>query len=196
VIVRLMLRAHPVSDGTESGPGEVDQFPVEFRGFDVSLCAPLRPWRGLSASLVAHWACIALLIFLADRYRMERKELERIQVASYESLALRIPDEFLIAAPRPRPGGGSSAARAGGSRGPGGSKREPGRPAAAAAPSRNFELPPLPKKPGAQQTLLQMPTPPAELAGDLRLPNLQLWSAELPKLPPRPAPRKFVMRCV
>ncbi len=164
-------------------------------------------WPSFGASVLLHILGIMSLPWLGSLFD-NRAQPVAVEVASIQPLQIQIPEQLYVARGHPNASGGGkdkaggnagASSRPGGGRagGPGDAgqagrgtpkppKGEGGRPA-----PRPFELPELPKRARAPQTVLQPQFPPEmPLQAPVSLPEILLWSST-PKLPPPPT-RKFV----
>jgi hypothetical protein len=166
--------------------------------FDGVFLPGYRCWRSFFLSVGLHFVLVAISIPLSQYMPESEQQAWKRYARAYRSLEIRLPEHMYIAsaspaekkkheqvlkremkpeAPKPLPREGAKEA----------AKLQTPR-----APARRFELPPAPKKPEMQQTLLQAHLPlDLALTQQVRLPQMMFWGAHTTRLP-KPIPKRFV----
>ncbi len=135
-----------------------------------------RGWRSLIVSAALHCALIPATPWLGMLLPDSDDARPRYAV-TIRPLQIQVSDLLYAPAPSPRPRSAPA-------------KRLESKTTASKPAPRRFDLPPLPRKAAAEQTVLQPQFPPdLPLQDQVRLPNVVFWStARLPK----PQPKNFV----
>ena len=169
----------------------------ESRLFEHTFLPRYTCWRAFFLSVGLHCLLVAIIVPLSAYMPESEREAWRRHARRYRPLEIHLPESMYVASarpepkkpeierkarkaappkPAPKPGEGSERAKASPLR----------------VPPRRFELPPAPKRPDAEQTLLQAHLPPElALKEQVRLPQMMFWASHLTRLP-KPAPKKFV----
>lgn len=166
----------------------------EARLFERAFLPRYSFWRGFLLSLLIHCCIVFVLIPLTYMLGESEEQVWRRHARTLHALRLQIPDRLYLTStepvrpkrPAPVPPAKQNAA-----------PREVAKSESAPAPKleappllpRQFRLPDLPRRPRADQTLIQLDLPPdLALTAQVKLPQLFLTAPVLPRL----APRRFV----